>query len=90
MSSDLEVKCFGIIVVNLVRVICPDEVMKCCERSRNEGLDTRIILRWELKDSKAPLEDPKDPLDDIASGRMTQVEQLFGVAWTWKNISENF
>ena len=90
MSSDLEVKRFGIIVVNLVRVICPDEVMKCCERSRNEGLDTRIILWWELEDSKAPLEDPKDLLDDIVSGCMTQVEQLFRVAWTWKNISENF
>jgi hypothetical protein len=36
------------------------------------------------------LEDPKDLLDDIASRRMMQIEQLLGVAWTWKNISEKF
>ncbi len=37
-----------------------------------------------MEDLKAPLEDSKDPLNDIASWRMTQVEQLLGIVWTWK------
>jgi hypothetical protein len=44
-----------------------DEVVKCCKRRWNKGLNTHIILWWELKDLEMPLEDPKDPLDDIAS-----------------------
>ena len=37
-----------------------------------------------------PLEDPEDPLDDVASRCMTQVKQLLGVAWTRKNVSQKY
>jgi hypothetical protein len=67
MSIQLEVKQALVILVNLVRVKLLDEVVKCCKHRRNKGLNTHVILRWELEDSETPLEDPKDPLDDIAS-----------------------
>jgi hypothetical protein len=67
MSIQLEVKQALVILVNLVRVKLPDEVVKCCKRRWNKGLNTRVILWWELEDSETPLEDPKDPLNDIAS-----------------------
>jgi hypothetical protein len=37
-----------------------------------------------------PLEDPEDPLDDIASRCVTQVKQLLGVVWTRKNVSQKY
>jgi hypothetical protein len=43
-----------------------------------------------MENPKTPLEDPKDPLDGIASRRVTQVEQLLGVAWTWKHVSQKY
>jgi hypothetical protein len=61
-------KWFTIVIpLNLVRVVLPNEVVKCCKRRWNEGLNIDVILWRKLEDSKTPLEDPKDPLDDIAS-----------------------
>ena len=61
-------------LANLLRVVFAYEVVQRCKRRRNEGLNTDVILRRKLEDSKTTLEDPKDPLDDIASGRVTQIE----------------
>src|SRR5712675_1989579 len=64
----LGVKHFIVICTNLFRVVLPDEVVKCCKRRWNEGLNGHVTLWWwKVEDSKAPLEDPKDPLNDIAS-----------------------
>jgi hypothetical protein len=58
---------------NITRVVYPDKVMKRCKCRRDEGLNTHVILRRELEYSKTLLEDPKDPLNDIAGRRVTQI-----------------
>ena len=71
MKSHLELKWFIsqfiIINLNLLRIVLPDEIVERCKCRRNLGLNTHAVLRWNAEDSKASLEDPKDPLDDIAS-----------------------
>jgi hypothetical protein len=86
------VKLFIIVIgVKVIRVEFPDEVMKCCKRSWNLGLYIHGVLWCTLEDLKTLLEDSKDPLDDIASCRVTMIEQLLGVVWTWKiSLSEIF
>jgi hypothetical protein len=86
--THLEVNRCTIKRANLLEVVLPDEIVKRCKRRRNEGLNTHFILRWNQKDPKAPLEDPKDPLNDITCSRVMQIEQLLGVAWTWKDVNE--
>jgi hypothetical protein len=41
--------------------------MKRCKCRWNKGLNTDVVLWWELEDLKMLLEDPKDLLDDVAS-----------------------
>jgi hypothetical protein len=53
--------------VNVLWVKYPDEVVKRCKRRWNEGLNTHVVLWWNLEDSKTPLEDTKGLLDSIAS-----------------------
>jgi hypothetical protein len=62
-----EVRGFVGIRVNVLRVVYPDEVVKRCKCRQNEGLTTHIILRKTKEDSKTPLEDIEDPLNDIVS-----------------------
>jgi hypothetical protein len=64
---NLEVNGFVGIHVNVLRVVYPDEVVKRCECRWNEGLNTHLILRNKFEDSKTPLEDTEDLLDDIVS-----------------------
>ena len=56
-----------IILVDLLRVILPDEVVKGCKPRWNKGLNAHVIVCWNAEDSKALLEDAKDLLNDIAS-----------------------
>jgi hypothetical protein len=42
------------------------------------GLYGHVILRGKVEDSKLMLEDAKDPFNDIASQRMTKVEEFLG------------
>jgi hypothetical protein len=70
MRTHLQVKwlvVLVVIVIHIIGVVCSDEIVKCCKRWRNLGLNFHAILWWKLKDLKSPLKDPKDPLDDIAS-----------------------
>ena len=98
----LEVRQFVIVVVivvviiiivvvrrlNIPRAVLPDEVVKRYECRWNEGLDIHVICRRIAKHSKMPLDNPKDPLNNIASLRVMQIEQLLGVLWTRRNVSE--
>ena len=81
--THFEVNQLVIIHANLLGVILLDEVVNHCKGRWNEGLSIHVVLWWMLEDFKMPLEDPKDPLDDIVSQRMTQIEQFLGVVWTW-------
>ena len=67
MCCDLEIKWFLDICVNILRVVYPDEVVKRCKCRWNEGLKTHVILQRKLEDSKTSLENPKNPLNNIAS-----------------------
>ena len=65
----LEVKGIIVIIVrtNVLGVILPDEIVKYCKCRWNEGLDVHVVVRRNLQDTKAPLEDPEHLLNDIAS-----------------------
>src|SRR6266849_4288282 len=91
MRIHLEVRQFIIAIhTNLLRIPFPDEAVKHCKRRWNLGLNIHVILWWKLKDSKTTLEDPKDPLHNITSRRVMQIEQFLGVAWTSKNVMVRF
>jgi hypothetical protein len=62
----LKVRRFIDIHFNIIRVVYPNEVMKRCKCRRDKGLNTHVILRRELEYSKTFLEDPEDPLNNIA------------------------
>ena len=53
--------------MNLLRVVLLDEVVKHSEHRWNEGLNVHVVLRWIVEDPKVPLEDPKDPFNNIVS-----------------------
>jgi hypothetical protein len=59
-----------------------DEVVQRRKRSGDTGLYGHVILGGEVEDSKSTLEDAKDPFNDIASRRMTEIEEFLGRAWT--------
>ena len=61
------INCEVIIPMNLLRVVLPDEVVKCSEHRWNEGLNVHVVLRWIVEDPKVLLKDPKDPFNNIVS-----------------------
>ena len=67
LLTHLELKCEVIIPMNLLRVVLLDEVVKHSEHRWNEGLNVHVVLRWIVEDPKVPLEDPKDPFNNIVS-----------------------
>ena len=67
MMTHFEVNQLVIIHANLLGVILPDEVVNYHKSRWNEGLSIHVVLWWMLEDFKMPLENPKDPLNDIAS-----------------------
>ena len=71
MKSHLELKQFisqfVIIHLNLLGIVLQDEIVERCKCRQNLGLNTHAILQWDVEDSKVSLEDPKDPLNNIAS-----------------------
>jgi hypothetical protein len=67
MKAHFELKYLVTVQANLLGIVLVDKVVKCCKCRWNENLGMHAVLWWNLKDSKMSLEDPKDPLDDIAS-----------------------